>query len=167
MSCILTNFIFCSNLVLVRPVVIATATLILLYMSGLCKRMIKQWQKNLVHPIGFELKHPKNQSQESTETMSTNQSHPGNIQINNQFHNPEVTKIWHNYMVSIIGPLTLMIPKLYEETNINFFAELLEFRIHIVFLGFIYLLSNYIKNDQLRNFVKTYYCDLFLNVINV
>ena len=60
-----------------------------------------------------------------------------------------------------------MIPKLYEETNINFFAELLEFRIHIVFLGFIYLLSNYIKNDQLRNFVKTYYCDLFLNVINV
>ena len=87
-------------------------------MSGLCVRMIKQWQRNSVQPIAFETKHLKKQSQKSTESISTNQSHQENIQINNQSHNPEVTKTWHNYMVSTIGPLTLMIPMLYEKTNI-------------------------------------------------
>ena len=129
--------------------------------------MIKQRQKGLVQPIAFEPKHSKNQNQKSTETIPTKKSHQEDIPFNNQSHNPEVTKTWHNYMVSTIGPLTLMIPKIYEATDINFFAELLEFRIHIIFLGLMYLISNYAKNYQLRNFVKTYYYDLFLNVINV
>ena len=157
---LLTYNVFCSNLVLVRPVVIVTATIIILYMSGLCRRMIKQWGRGFVQPVAFE---PKNQSQKSTEKMSTNKIH----RINNQYHNPEVTKTWHNYMVSTIWPLTLIIPKLYEETNINFFAETLEFRIHIIFLGFIYLLSIYVNNHKLRNFVKSYYIELLFNITNI
>ena len=168
MICLLTYIVFCSNLVLVRPVVIVTATIIILYMSGLFKRMIKQWgTRGFVQPISFEPRHSKNQSQKSTETMSTKKSQQGDIPINNQSHNPEVTKTWHNYMVSTIWPLTLIIPKLYEETDLNFFAETLEFRIHIIFLGFIYLLSIYVNNHKLRNFVKSYYIGLLLNITNV
>ena len=76
-------------------------------------------------------------------------------QINNQPYNPEVTKTWHNYVLSTVGPLTLLIPQIYAKTNMIFVAELLEFCIHIIFLELIYVISVYRNNRQLRNFVKT------------
>ena len=145
---------FFSQLVVIRPVLIMTGFIILLYMSGLLLRRMQEWQKrNLVqlinsrNKINVESIEPKFKYQRSTKLPRS--------QINNQPYNPEVTKTWHNYVLSTVGPLTLLIPQIYAKTNLIFVAELLEFRIHIIFLELIYVISVYSNNRQLRNFVKT------------
>ena len=131
-----------------------TGSIILLYMSGLLLRRMQEWQKRrMVQLTNFRIKidvESKEPNQKSTKEQSQSRS-----QLNNQPYNPEVTKTWHNYVLSTVGPLTLLIPQIYAKTNIIFVAELLEFRIHIIFLELIYVISVYSNNRQLRNFVKT------------
>ena len=126
-------------------------------MFGLLKRRIQEWQKSSLiqrlysrNKINCEPKQPKCENQISAEDL-----HQPMIQINNQPYNPEVTNTWHNYVLSTIGPLTLLIPQIYAKTNIIFIAELLEFRIHIIILELIYVISVYRNNSHLRNFVKS------------
>ena len=131
-----------------------TGSIILLYMSGLLLRRMQEWQKRrMVQLTNFRIKidvESKEPNQKSTKEPSQSKR-----QINNQPYNPEVTKTWHNYVLSTIGPLTLLIPLIYAKTNIIFFAELLQFRIHILFFELVYLISMYSNNCQIRNFVKT------------
>ena len=124
---------------------------------------MQEWQKSrgqLImsrNKINVESKEPKFERKEPRcENQNSTIRYPQpEVQINNQYYNPEVTKTWHNYVMAIFGPLTLLIPLIYAKTNIIFFAELLQFRIHILFFELVYLISMYSNNCQLRNFVRT------------
>ena len=100
-----------------------------------------------------------NEDQESLKSASPLQCLP--IRINNQSHNPEVSTTYHNYLISIVGPLTLLLPKLYGITNFGLFGVLLKLRIHSAFLSVTFLFYYYIKNPSLRNFVKEFYFEPF------
>ena len=103
-----------------------------------------------------------NENQESLKSASPLQCLP--IRINNQSHNPEVSTTYHNYlMISIVGPLTLLLPKLYGITNFGLFGVLLKLRIHSTFLSVTFLFYYYTKNPSLRNFVKEFYLEPFQN----
>ena len=102
-----------------------------------------------------------NENQEPVQSAGPLQCLP--FKINNQSHNPEVSTTYHNYLICIVGPLTLLLPKLYEMTNFSFFAVLLKLRIHSVFLSVTFLIYYYSKNPSLRTFVKEFYCEPFQN----
>ena len=154
---LLNTFSLYSQLVVIRPILTVTGSIILLYMSGLLLRRMQEWQKrrriqliNSRNKISLEPKERKCENQISIKIPLQSK-----IEINNQAYNPEVTNTWHNYVLSTVGPLTLLIPQIYAKTNIIFVAEILEFRIHIIFVELIYVISVYRNNRQLRNFVKT------------
>ena len=102
-----------------------------------------------------------NENQESEPIVSASPLQCLPFKINNQSHNPEVSTTYHNYLICIVGPLTLLLPKLYEITNFSFFAVLLKLRIHSVFLSVTFLVYYYSKNPSLRTFVKEFYCEPF------
>ena len=133
-----------------------TGWIILLYMTGLGLRRFQEWQKRTkLNQLINSRRKITCESRIKQKSEDQDIQEPHLIQLNNQNYNPEVTKTWHNYVLPIIVLLTLLIPQIYARTNFIFIAELLEFRIHIICTELIYLISIYMNNHRLRNFVRT------------
>ena len=119
----------------------------------------------LRHRVNNWLPSNKNQEAKANRENPKPQSSIPNFRINNQSHNPEVTKNWFKHAFMFIGVALWIIPaRMYFYKDIQPFIEsYYNMRVHVLLTHVLLLIPYYLTNQSLRSFVWEMYSEPFHN----